>query len=321
MADHQPDEKTARALAALDTMASLWAIRVGARNAIRLMMSLPDAEDRLVAFLTHAHAEGLYEGRTSLTTHPPIGACPHEERDSMAPAQAEPGTAPAAGTERDCTSCPMQAVMEGCCSAAGITTPPPAAPPSEEYGRFKAWCDASKLEARHDRWMTWQGARALALDTQAIEAMMELLQAHNEVASYRSADGHAEYVRRRDRNIAAWMRVRDIATGAKPPAPRQWLWRVFNQGWPRGHEDSANEWGDFNVISHTEAVRLAGDDENNCYQFVPFLPADPRTAGAPAQRNQCDGCAQGAALRGELHIDNDGRAFMSCQSGRYNSLT
>lgn len=317
MADHQPDEKTARALAALDTMASLWAIRVGARNAIRLMMSLPDAEDRILAFLTHAHAEGLYEGRTSLTTHPPVGACQHEECNAIT----EPSTTPAAPAPRDCTSCPMQAVMEGCCSAAGISAPPPPAPPSEEYGRFKAWCDASKLEARHDRWMTWQGARALALDTQAIEAMMELLQAHNEVASYRSADGHAEYVRRRDRNLAAWMRVRDVANGIKPPAPKQWLWRVFNLGFPRGHEDSTNEWGHFSVIDHEDAVRLAGDDENSCYQFVPFLPADPRAAGVDTQRNQCDGCAQGAPLRGGLHIDKDGHAFMSCQRGRYQSLT
>lgn len=317
MAD-QIDEKTARALAALDTMASLWAIKVGARNAIRLMMSLPDAEDRILAFLTQAHAEGLYEGRTSLTTHPPAGACQHEECDSIATSQAQPDAAPVARTPRDCTSCPMQAVMEGCCSAAGITAPSPAAPPSEEYGRFKAWCDTNKLEARHDRWMVWQGARALATDTLALEAMLELLQAHNEVASYRSADGHAEYVRRRDRNIAAWMRVRDVATGATPPAPKQWLWRVFNQGWPRGHEDSTNEWGNFNVVDHADAVRLAGDDENGCYQFVPFLPADPRAAG---ERNQCDGCAQGAPLRGDLHIDKDGRAFMSCQRGRYNSLT
>ena len=33
--------------------------------------------------------------------------------------------APAApATQRDCTSCPMQAVMEGCCSAAGIAAAP-----------------------------------------------------------------------------------------------------------------------------------------------------------------------------------------------------
>lgn len=284
----QPDEKTARALAALDTMASLWAIKVGARNAIRLMMSCPDAEDRILAYLTQAHAEGLYEGRMSHYTSPPAGACSHDE-------------APAEPTERDCASQPT--------------------PPNEEFSRFKAWCEANHLEARHDRWMVWAAARALATDTLALEAMLELLQAHNEVASYRSTDGHAEYVRRRDRNLAAWMRVRDVATGAKPPAPKQWLWRVFNQGWPRGHEDGTNEWGNFNVIDHADAVRLAGDDENGCYQFVPFLPTDPRSAGAPAQRNQCDGCAQGAALRGDLHIDKDGRAFMTCQSGRYNSLT
>lgn len=34
------------------------------------------------------------------------------------------------------------------------------------------------------------------------------------------------------------------------------------------------------------------------------------------ESNQCDGCQQGAPLRGDLHIDKDDRAFMACQ-GRY----
>ena len=299
MADH-PDDKTARALAALDTMASLWAVKVNARNAIRLMMSLPDAEDRILAFVTQAHAEGLYEGRTSLHEYP-------------TPARTQPSDM---GQDPCVPDCPHEECDPNACLC--IQETDSCAPTSEEYERFKAWCDTNKLEPRHDRWMAWQGARAEAVDTLAIEAMLELLASHNEVASYRSADGMEEYRRRRDRNLVAWMRVRDVASGAKPPAPKQWLWRVFNLGAPRGHEDSTNEWGKFNVISHADAVRLAGNDDNGCYQFVPFLPADPRNTG---ERNQCDGCAQGAALRGELHIDKDGRAFMSCQRGRYNSLT
>lgn len=45
---------------------------------------------------------------------------------------------------------------------------------------------------------------------------------------------------------------------------------------------------------------------------------ETRTAGVKAvDVNQCDGCRQGAPLRGDLHIDKDGHAFMACQRERY----
>jgi hypothetical protein len=56
------DPKTAKALAALDTMAAVWAAKINARHAIRLMLACPDAEDRISAFVQQAHAEGLFEG-------------------------------------------------------------------------------------------------------------------------------------------------------------------------------------------------------------------------------------------------------------------
>lgn len=35
------------------------------------------------------------------------------------------------------------------------------------------------------------------------------------------------------------------------------------------------------------------------------------------ERNQCDGCRQGAPLRDGLHVDKNGSAFMGCEKGRY----
>ncbi len=55
----------------------------------------------------------------------------------------------------------------------------------------------------------------------------------------------------------------------------QWLWRVYNMGWPVGHEDSTNEWGNWNLISHEDAMRLSADDDNQSYEFVPYLPVKP----------------------------------------------
>lgn len=57
--------KTYRALAALDTMATVWAAQFDIRRAVRAMISLPDGDDRLIAFIKHAHAEGLYDGFTA----------------------------------------------------------------------------------------------------------------------------------------------------------------------------------------------------------------------------------------------------------------
>ncbi len=61
---------------------------------------------------------------------------------------------------------------------------------------------------------------------------------------------------------------------AKPP--EQWLWRVFNLGWPRGHEAGTNTWGDWQLISDADATRLAADDENSVYEFVPYRPKAPQ---------------------------------------------
>jgi hypothetical protein len=60
------DEKLQRAMAALDTMATVWAAQINLRHAVQVFLGCRDAEDRLVEFIKHAHAEGLYLGRTSL---------------------------------------------------------------------------------------------------------------------------------------------------------------------------------------------------------------------------------------------------------------
>ena len=59
-------EKVAKAMAALDTMATMWAAGFDIRKAVNAMKSLPDGDDRLIAFIKQAHCEGLYSGRTSL---------------------------------------------------------------------------------------------------------------------------------------------------------------------------------------------------------------------------------------------------------------
>ena len=84
--------------------------------------------------------------------------------------------------------------------------------------------------------------------------------------------------------------------GAKK-SPRQWLWRVFNLGWPRGHEDSTNEWGEWSLISDVEARRLARDDKHHVYEFVRYEVANPNeqtvdrepSAGAAASESEASG--------------------------------
>jgi hypothetical protein len=45
---------------------------------------------------------------------------------------------------------------------------------------------------------------------------------------------------------------------------------------------------------------------------------DPDVMAAQKEpQNQCDGCMQGAELRGGMHIDRSGHAFMSCQRDKY----
>ena len=60
----------------------------------------------------------------------------------------------------------------------------------------------------------------------------------------------------------------------------QWLWRVFNLGWPRGHEEGNNDWGNWMLISEEDACRLASEDTSNVYEFVPYLPTNPVIASA-----------------------------------------
>lgn len=58
---------TDNAMAALDTMAEVWAAKfqakgLGLRGAVRVMLACPDAEDRLLNLIKQAHAEGLFDG-------------------------------------------------------------------------------------------------------------------------------------------------------------------------------------------------------------------------------------------------------------------
>lgn len=73
--------------------------------------------------------------------------------------------------------------------------------------------------------------------------------------------------------------MQQLADRSATVAP-QWLWRVFNLGWPRGHEDSTNEWGSWSIITDGDARRLAAHDPNKAYEFVPYVPGNP--LGAPA---------------------------------------
>lgn len=76
-----------------------------------------------------------------------------------------------------------------------------------------------------------------------------------------------------------------VAVAAPAVVPAQWLWRVFNQGWPKGHPDSTNEWGPWNLISEADARRLASEDDTDCYEFVPYRVDHPAGAsgGIPEQ--------------------------------------
>ena len=65
-------EKVAKAMAALDAMATVWAASFDIRQAVCAMKSLPDGDDRLSAFIKQAHCEGLYAGRTSLKVAQPV---------------------------------------------------------------------------------------------------------------------------------------------------------------------------------------------------------------------------------------------------------
>lgn len=58
-------EKVAKAMAALDTMAEVWAAQTNLLRNVQVLCAAPDREARIRAFIKQAYAEGLYEGRTS----------------------------------------------------------------------------------------------------------------------------------------------------------------------------------------------------------------------------------------------------------------
>lgn len=66
----QLDPATEKAIAALDAMAATWAAKFNLREGVTAMTRLPDGPDRLVRFVKHCYAEGLYEGRMSHRDHP-----------------------------------------------------------------------------------------------------------------------------------------------------------------------------------------------------------------------------------------------------------
>lgn len=74
--------KVDRAMAALDTMATVWAAQFNLRQAVQAMMTLPDGEERLIALVKQAHCEGLYAGRMSHRDHPSPS---HQHPDGSAP--------------------------------------------------------------------------------------------------------------------------------------------------------------------------------------------------------------------------------------------
>lgn len=78
-------EKFAKAMAALDTMATVWAASFDIRQGVLTMKSLPDGTDRLIAFIKHSYAEGLYAGRTSLRVAQPVQPTPDADfKESVA---------------------------------------------------------------------------------------------------------------------------------------------------------------------------------------------------------------------------------------------
>jgi hypothetical protein len=53
-------------------------------------------------------------------------------------------------------------------------------------------------------------------------------------------------------------------------------------------------------------------------EWVSMTPTlDKMEAEKAAEMNQCDGCMQGADLRGGLHVDRYGKAFMGCERHKY----
>jgi hypothetical protein len=85
---------------------------------------------------------------------------------------------------------------------------------------------------------------------------------------------------------AAWQAARAAPppqTADAQPVAGQYLWRVFNLGWPRGHENGTNAWGNWQLITKADFARLLADDEHGVYEFVPYVPA---AAQPPASQDE-----------------------------------
>ena len=63
--EREAADPVARALAALDAMATIWAAQTGLRVNLRVLLQSPDMEQRMFDFVKQAYAEGLYAGRAS----------------------------------------------------------------------------------------------------------------------------------------------------------------------------------------------------------------------------------------------------------------
>lgn len=65
-------QKTEKALAALDTMATIWAAQTNLPRLVRAVLAAPAdmRQEMLTALVKQAHVEGLYEGRTSHELEP-----------------------------------------------------------------------------------------------------------------------------------------------------------------------------------------------------------------------------------------------------------
>jgi len=70
------------------------------------------------------------------------------------------------------------------------------------------------------------------------------------------------------------------------PLYDQWLWRVYNLGFPDGHENGPNTWGDWQIISAEDALRLAADDAGRRYEFVPYTPCRPSNTDIDAHNKK-----------------------------------
>lgn len=85
---------------------------------------------------------------------------------------------------------------------------------------------------------------------------------------------------------------------------------------------NGRDWPTAIATGPADTFNLAGalDNLTECAAMLMNM-ADRVLAASPTatqpERNQCDGCVQGAPLRGNLHIDAEGHSFMVCQREKY----